>query len=399
MPFDHRTDALRPQLFAWQEHLHENPELSFAEFSTTAYLEKALSAMEGVRISRPTKTGLVASIFGEKQGKQAVIGIRGDIDALPIQEETDLPYRSKNPGVMHACGHDGHTAILLGLAKLLSENRSAFSGEARLFFQHAEELPPGGAVEMVRAGAAEGVDAMLGLHLSTNWDTGVFGIRSGVLTAAVDRFDITVKGKGAHCSFPEQGTDVIVTAAQLILALQTISSRRVAANDPVIVSVCMANAGTAYNILPNEMTLTGAVRSFSPETRKKIERLIGEITAGVCMSAGAGYDYIWDAGYASVFNDAALYSLAEDTLLSRFGEAHIDRIGPIMPGEDFYAFLEGRPGFFVELGSRAPEKGCDMPHHNAKYKLDQEALPYGVQYLFDMTLRLLDGTRPFEKTR
>ena len=218
----------------------------------------------------------------------------------------------------------------------------------------------------------------------------MFGVRAGVLTAAVDRFDITVKGKGAHCSFPEQGVDAIVTAAQLILALQTISARRVAATDPVIVSICQANAGTAYNILPDEMTLTGAVRSFDPAVRERIKALIGEITAGITASAGASYDYVWDAGYASVFNDETLTALAEQTLLSRFGKEHIDHIGPIMPGEDFYAFLENRPGFFVELGSRCSEKGCDRPHHNPGYRLDQDALPYGVQYLYDMALKLLN---------
>ena len=396
MPFDDRVARLIPELHAWQEHLHRNPELSFEEFETTDYLARILSAMPGVSLARPTKTGLVASIQGEKDGPGTVLGVRGDIDALPITEESGLPYASARPGVMHACGHDGHTAMLLGLAKLLSENRAAFSGEARLFFQHAEELPPGGAVEMVRAGAAEGVDAMLGLHLSTNWPTGVFGVRAGVLTAAVDRFDITVKGKGAHCSFPEQGVDVIVTTAQLILALQTISARRVAATDPVIVSICEANAGTAYNILPDEMKLTGAVRSFDPAVRKRIQSLIGEITAGITASAGATYAYTWDAGYASVFNDSQLAAIAEKTLLARFGEAHIDHIDPIMPGEDFYAFLDGRPGFFVELGSCCPEKGCDMPHHNPKYRLDQDALPYGVQYLYDMALALLNRAEQAE---
>ena len=390
MQFDPCVTRIIPELRAWQEHLHRNPELSFEEFETTAHLAELLSVMPGVSVSRPTKTGLVASIRGEKDGRQTVLGVRGDIDALPIEEASGLPYASARPGVMHACGHDGHTAMLLGLAKLLSAQRASFSGEARLFFQHAEELPPGGAVELVRAGAADGVDAMLGLHLSTNWPTGVFGVRAGVLTAAVDRFDITVKGKGAHCSFPEQGVDAIVTTAQLILALQTISARRVAATDPVIVSICQANAGTAYNILPDEMTLTGAVRSFDPAVRERIKALIGEITAGITASAGASYDYVWDAGYASVFNDEKLTALAEQTLLSRFGKENIDHIGPIMPGAYFYPFLENPPGFFVELGSRCPEKGCDRPHHNPGYRLDQDALPYGVQYLYDMALKLLN---------
>ena len=164
----------------------------------------------------------------------------------------------------------------------------------------------------------------------------------------------------------------------------------------MIVSICEANAGTAYNILPDEMKLTGAVRSFDPAVRKRIQSLIGEITAGITASAGATYAYTWDAGYASVFNDSPLAAIAEKTLLARFGEAHIDHIDPIMPGEDFYAFLDGRPGFFVELGSRCPEKGCDMPHHNPKYRLDQDALPYGVQYLYDMALALLNRAEQAE---
>ena len=190
--FSVEVEALENEMIAWRRHLHANPELSFQETETSNFIAQQLASFGGIEILRPTATGVIGRVLGLQAGPGRVIGIRGDIDALPLREENDLPYRSTRPNVMHACGHDGHTAMLLGLAKLLSTKRANFPGEVRLVFQHAEELPPGGAVELVRAGAVEGVDLMLGLHLSTNYNLGTFGIKSGVLTAAVDRFDITL---------------------------------------------------------------------------------------------------------------------------------------------------------------------------------------------------------------
>ena len=260
-------DVLRQEdaLIACRRRLHERPELSFCEFETTEYLENALREMGVDELSRPCKTGLIAVIHGTKPGSTATLGVRADIDALPIQEDNDLPYRSKTPGVMHACGHDAHAAIALTLARLLCARRSELCGTVRILFQHAEELPPGGAIEMVRAGAAEGLDAVLGIHLSTTFPSGHFGVRAGALTANTDRFDITILGKGGHCALPETCIDPVVTGAQIILALQTLVSRKMAAVDPAVVSVCQANAGNAYNIIPNTMTLTGTTRCLGPQ--------------------------------------------------------------------------------------------------------------------------------------
>lgn len=393
--FDARVLALEEQLLCWRRFLHENAELSFEETLTTDYLEHELLRLGVNEIGKPTKTGLVAHIRGEKVGKVSVLGVRADIDALPITEENDLPFRSKNAGVMHACGHDGHASILLALAALLQGAKNEFCGEIRLFFQHAEELPPGGAIEMARAGAADGVDAMLGLHLSSNFDTGVFGVKAGVLTAAVDRFTIKVLGKGGHCAFPEQCADPVPAAAEIITCLQSIVSRRLAASEQAVVSICEVHGGTAYNVIPNDVTLSVSVRSFGKETRQRIETIAREICEGVCRAHGCTCAFAWEAGYPSVENDERLTALAETQICNRFGTERCLSIGSIMPGEDYSYFLENRPGFFVELGTRNLEKGCAFPHHNPRYRMDEDALLYGLQYEFDMARALLDGTGAF----
>jgi len=394
-PFSPEALRLEPALLKWRRTLHAHPELSFEETETTAFLEKTLRAIGVNTISHPTKTGLVAVLRGTKSGTPARIGLRADIDALPIRENSGLPFASEVPGVMHACGHDGHAAILLAAAKLLHEHPEQFCGEVRLLFQPAEELPPGGAIDMVRAGAAEGLDAVLGLHLSSAYPTGKFGVRAGALTSNTDRFDITLTGRGGHCAYPEQCVDVVVTGAQLVCALQTLVSRRVAADAPTVVSVCRLEAGTAYNILPGEMTIIGTTRCFGPEARVFLRSEMERITKGIAESAGAGWNLTWQEGYPSVVNDKTLTAAAERSIRARFGEAAVLPIGPILPGEDFPYFLENgrRPGFFVELGSRNEALGCDRPHHNPGYKLDESALLYGVQYTADLVRRLLNGTR------
>ena len=397
MTFEPEVRALEPRLIEWRRHMHQYPEISFEETETTDWLEQELRQIGVNQIDRSTKTGLVAHIVGTKPGEPAVTAIRADIDALPMPEDNDLPYCSTKPGVMHACGHDGHAAMLLGLAALLLSQRERFCGEARLIFQHAEELPPGGAIELVRAGALEGADFALGLHLSSNFDTGVFALKSGVLTSNVDRFTVTVTGKGGHCAFPEQCADPLLAASEMVLALQTIVSRRIPANEPAVVSVCEFHAGTAYNIIPATAQLNASVRSFAEETRRLIEREARLICQSVAAAHHCTAELEWFEGYPSVVNDPSLTSRAEDVIAARFGTERLLPIGVIMPGEDFSYFEEGRPGFFVELGTRNPALRCDMPHHNPRYRMDEGALVYGLQYQFDMVRALLDGTRDFEE--
>lgn len=384
--------AIAAECIAWRRHLHQNPELSFCEERTTAYIEETLRSFGVTAIDRPTKTGLVAHVYGTREGRPAVAAIRADIDALPIREDNDLPYASTDPKAMHACGHDGHTAILLAVAKLLSASPESFCGEARLIFQHAEELPPGGAIELQRAGVMEGAKALLGLHLSSQYPTCVFGVKSGALTANVDRFDITLTGRGGHCALPEECIDPIVAAAELVTALQTVVSRRVAAIDPAVVSVCQLTAGHVYNVIPGSAFLSGTSRSFSPETRTKIEAEIRRITAGVALQSGVEAEVKWTSGYPAVMNDTALTNAARQTISERFGVGALLEIDCVTPGEDFSYFEENCPGFFVELGTRNASIGADQPHHNPKYRMDEAALSFGVQYELDMVRMLLDGT-------
>lgn len=397
--FDPEVCAIEPDLIAWRRHMHQNPEVSFEETQTTEYLEGFLRCFGVDAIDRPTKTGLVAHILGKKPGRCAAIAFRADIDALPMQEENDLPYCSRNAGAMHACGHDGHASMLLALARLLCEHRESFSGEARLIFQHAEELPPGGAMELVRAGALDGAEAVLGLHLSSNFDTGRFACKSGVLTSNVDRFTVTVTGRGGHCAFPEQCADPLLAASEIVLSLQSIVSRRIPASEPAVVSVCEFHAGTAYNIIPAEATLNASVRSFGEPTRRLIEREARNICACVAAAHGCTARLDWQEGYPSVVNDEALTETAGEVIAARFGEGQLQPIGVIMPGEDFSYMLDGRPGFFVELGTRNAAISCDAPHHNTRYRMDEDALLYGVQYQYDIARALLDGTRRFWEDR
>ena len=397
--FDPEVRALNENVIAWRRHIHQRPEISFEEVETTRYLEEQLAGFGVDAIERPTKTGLVAHILGKKAGQKHVVAFRADIDALPIREQNDLPYASQHANAMHACGHDGHAAMLLGLARLLCEQREQFCGEARLLFQHAEELPPGGAIEFVRAGALEGAEVVLGLHLSSAFDTGVFALKSGVLTSNVDRFTVTVTGRGGHCAFPEQCADPLLAASEIVTALQSIVSRRIPANEPAVVSVCEFHAGTAYNIIPGEAVLNASVRSFGEETRSLIEREARNICQSGAQAHGCKASLDWISGYPSVVNDEALTNLAEQVVKARFGEARIQKIGVIMPGEDFSYMLEGRPGFFVELGTRNPEKQTDAPHHNPRYRLDEDALLYGLQYQYDVARALLRGTRSFGEER
>ena len=370
--------AQLPQCITDRRWLHRHAELSFEERETSDYIERALRAIEGLTLSRPTPTSVMAVLRTERSGRR--LAIRADIDALPIQEENELEFRSCHAGVMHACGHDGHAAILLNAVRLLAARRPALCGELRFIFQHAEETPPGGAVEVIRAGVLDNVDEVFGLHLTSTLPTGRFGVRGGVLTSATDRFEIGVSGKGGHSSMPQECVDPIVTGAQIILALQTVLSRSLCPSDAAVLSVCEAHAGSAYNIIPGDMQLIGSVRSYDERVRKTAERRIREICAGVAAAAGAQAQVNYIRGYDSIHNDPALTDWARGLIARTFGSKAVCELSPIAPGDDFCYYDQVCPGFFLELGAANPEKGSDAPHHNARYRLDEDALAYGMEY-------------------
>ncbi len=375
---------LHGQIIEWRRHFHQNAELSFEEYKTSDFIEEKLKSFGSIEVLRPTKTGVIGKIYGKKEGP--VIALRADIDALPMTETNDLPFVSVNKGAMHSCGHDGHAAMLLGIAKLFSEKTEQLKGTLVCIFQHAEEVPPGGAIEMVRAGVMEGVDEIYGIHLSSNYPTGKFGVVSGPLTSATDRFDIKVIGKGGHSSLPEQCVDPIVAAAQIVTGLQNIVARRISAYDTAVLSVCQIHGGDAYNIIPGEVTITGSVRTFSKELRNNMPVMIKEISDGIAASMGAKCEVSYERGYDSVINDEALTDTAREVIADWFGQEAVLEIQPVMPGEDFSAFTEaaGCPGVFVEIGTRNEEKGTTRPHHNTTYLMDEDGLYYGTAFFAAM---------------
>lgn len=375
---------LHTQIIEWRRHFHQNAELSFEEYKTSDFIEEKLKSFGNIEILRPTKTGVIGKIHGK--GKGPVIALRADIDALPMTETNDLPFVSVNKEAMHSCGHDGHAAMLLGIARIFSRKTEELNGTLVCIFQHAEELPPGGAIEMVRAGVMEGVDEIYGIHLSSNYPTGKFGVVSGALTSATDRFDIKVIGKGGHSSMPEQCVDPIVAAAQIVMGLQNILSRRISAYETAVLSVCQIHGGDAYNIIPGEVTITGSVRTFSKELRSRMPEMIKEISGGIAASMGAECEVSYEKGYDSVINDETLTDTAREVISDWFGQDAVLEIKPVMPGEDFSAFTEatGCPGVFIEIGTRNDEKGTTRPHHNTAYLMDEDGLYYGAGFFAAM---------------
>ena len=370
--------AAQAETVADRRWLHAHAELSFAEHETADYIESKLRKLTGLELSRPTPTSVMAVLRTGRPGR--VLAIRADIDALPITEKNDLPYRSCHAGIMHACGHDGHTAILLAAVRLLCARRDTLAGELRFIFQHAEETPPGGAVEVIRAGVLEGVEEVFGLHLTSTLPTGRCGVCPGVLTSATDRFEIEITGKGGHSSMPQECVDPIVAGAELVLALQTILSRNLRPSDAAVVSVCRIGAGSAYNIIPDSLHLTGSVRSYDEGVRSLAERRIRELAQGVCAAHGAKADVEYVRGYDSIYNDPSLTAFARRLIFDTFGPGAVIDLSPIAPGDDFCYYDQACPGFFLELGAANPAKGSDAPHHNARYRLDEDALAVGVEY-------------------
>ncbi|MFC2949198.1 amidohydrolase [Virgibacillus sediminis] len=378
---------LNERVKGWRRYLHMNPELSFQEEKTSQFVYETLLSFGGLEVSRPTKTSVVARLIGSQPGK--VLGLRADMDALPIQEETDLEFASKNPGIMHACGHDGHTAMLLGAAEFLSHRKDEIIGEVRFIFQHAEELLPGGAQEMVKAGVVDDVDYIVGLHLMTTQSVGKIGIVYGPATGNTDLFDLTVIGKGGHSSQPENSVDPIAIGAQIITNIQHIVSRNLAPSNQLVISTTELNAGTAKNVIPETVKMGGSVRSYDQEVREKAVKLIERVAKGVTDAHGASYEYKYTYGYSSVVNDEKITRLVEEMIADEFGSEYIEYAEPFMGGEDFSAFLEKVPGCFVTVGAGNPEKGFDFPHHHSRFGIDEDSLEIGLRILVNLPKKIL----------
>nr|WP_279389210.1 amidohydrolase [Scopulibacillus darangshiensis] len=382
------TDKIKCQVIDWRRHFHMHPELSFQEKKTSAFIYQTLLSFENLEVTRPTEYSVMARLIGESPGK--VLAMRADIDALPIMEENDFDFVSQSPGVMHACGHDGHTAMMLGAAKILSENKDDIKGEIRFLFQHAEEQFPGGAKEMVEAGVLDGVDYIIGLHLFSTIPKGEIGVIYGPLTANDDTFELKIIGKGGHASAPDTSIDPIAIASQFVSNLQHIVSRKLDPLERLVISVTEFHAGNAVNIIPESATLSGSVRSFSQDVRGSAVQLIEQIAKGVTSAHGASYQFNYDYGYSSVVNNDLLTKKVEDAVSEIFGDKCIRYGPPMMGGEDFSAFLKKIPGCFIPVGARNETKGIVHPHHHPKFTIDEDALNDGVKILINASLKILD---------
>ncbi|KAF0818008.1 MULTISPECIES: M20 family metallopeptidase [unclassified Cytobacillus] len=367
-----KLESYYDEMVSIRRYLHQNPELSFKEEKTAHYIKTYYENL-GIEVrGHVGGNGVVARIHGSKPGK--TIALRADFDALPIQDEKDVPYKSLVPGVMHACGHDGHTATLLVLAKALNELREDLEGTYIMIHQHAEEYAPGGAKSMIEDGCLEGVDAIFGTHLWASEPTGKIQYRVGPFMAAADRFEVTIQGKGGHGAQPHKTKDAIVTASQLVVNLQQIVSRKVNPIDSAVVTVGSFVADNAFNVIADRAKLIGTVRTFNEEVRNNIEEEIERIVKGTCYTADSNYEYQFHRGYPAVVNHKRETEyLAE--LAGEIGEVKwIEETDPEMGGEDFAYYLQHVKGTFFFTGARPEGTLENYPHHHPKFDIDEKAM-------------------------
>jgi amidohydrolase len=386
-------DEIMPGVIADRRYLHSIPELGLNLPKTAAYVLERLKAIgvgeiqTGIAVS-----GMTAMIHGTKPGSGKVALIRADMDALPILEENAVEYVSTHPGKMHACGHDAHTSMLLGIASLLMERRDQFSGSVKLLFQPGEE-DPGGAEPMIREGVLENphVDAVFGMHVGQALPVGQIAYAPGPALASADSATIIVQGKGGHGASPHQTVDPIVIASHIVLALQTIVSRNIDPVDTAVVTVGMIGAGQANNVIPDTAEMRVTIRAFKQDTREFLEKRIREISTSVAESFGATatIDYEW--GYPPTVNDPECTALVQQVAAEVLGEENAILSPPRMGAEDFSYFLEQRPGSFFFVGTRNEGKGLTGNHHHPRFDIDEEGLANGIEVMVRVVERYLNG--------
>ena len=378
------------ELVAYRRHFHAHPELSLIEFATAKFIERELrdAGFDQIRTGIG-KTGILATLQGGRPGPVTLL--RADMDALPIEERNDEPYRSLTPGVMHACGHDGHMAILLAAARALRRRADEISGTIVFCFQPGEEGHSGNKL-MIEDGALENphVDRTFALHLYSGLDVGKIGVRDGAFFASSDRFDIELAGKGGHGALPQSAVDPIVASAQLVTMLQTVASREIAANQPVVVTVGSLHSGTTFNVIPELATLQGSVRAFDDTIRAELPVRIERLLAGVCdaMRLTYRFDYHWI--YPPTVNDPATNDVVREVAREVVGAQNlVDPHEIVMWSEDMSFMQELRPGAYFLVGARGPRKGIE-PQHSARFDIDERALDVGFGMMMGLALQ---GTR------
>jgi amidohydrolase len=379
MPVINRVADLQPDIQAWRRDIHAHPELLYDVHRTAAFVADRLREFGCDEVATGLgRTGVVGVIKGRKPAAGAdvkVIGLRADMDALPIEEQTNLAYASKTPGLMHACGHDGHTAMLLGAARYLAETRN-FAGSAVVIFQPAEE-GGAGAAAMIKDGLMDrfAIDQVYGMHNGPGIPVGSFAIRPGPIMAATDSIDFRIEGLGGHAARPHICIDPVLAGAQLITALQSVVARSVDPLDSAVVSVCEFYAGNARNVIPQVVQLKGTVRTLKPHIRKLVEKRVHEVAAGIALSTGTKIDVTYERGYPVTVNHAAQTDIATGVAKEIAGDANVHEVPPMMGAEDFAYMLEARPGAFIFCGN-----GDSAGLHHPAYNFNDDAIVYGTSY-------------------
>lgn len=399
--FDQQVDAIEKQVIEWRRYFHEHPELSNREVNTGAKIAELLKSF-GIEVQYPVaKTGVVGILKGTQPGP--VVALRADIDALPVTERNGLPFASKvkaqfsgqETGVMHACGHDGHTAILLGVAQILAKNKSDLKGTVKFIFQPAEESPPpgeeGGAPLMIKEGVLDNpkVDAIFGLHIQSLVPLGTLNYRPGAFMASPVGFQIKVKGKQAHGATPWDGIDPIVVGSQIVMGLQTVVSRQTDITKlPAVLTIGVFNAGIRYNIIPEEATLIGTTRTFDLEQQKDFHQKMERVATQIAESAGAVAEVKFTSSYPPTTNDPVLTEKMVPSLKRAAGDKNVNLVNPVTMGEDFSAYQQEIPGMFFFLGAYSEDNKLEKQpvHHTPDFFIDERAFKLGVRSMLYLTL-------------
>jgi len=379
------VEKYEDQIIDWRREFHENPELSGEEIRTSERVCEELKKVN-IKVKRIGKTGVLGILEGSKSGK--IVALRADMDALPIEEANNIPYKSKNKGIMHACGHDGHIAMLLGAAKLLSQMRDKIKGTVKFIFQPAEESAQGASM-MIKGGAIEGVDAILGIHLWADLVVGKVSLESGLRMASVANFKITIKGRGGHGSMPHQGVDVIVAASAVVMDLQSIVSREINPLESAVVTIGKINGGEARNILCDKVTLDGTTRCFNNQIVDKLPAIMERVVRKTSEAYRAEGKLEYTIVAPPLINDINLSNISSQALIKNFGEEIIVKLEKIMAGEDFAFYAQKAPIAFAFVGARNEDKGAKYPHHHRNFNIDEDALVVGTSLYSQFALDFL----------
>jgi amidohydrolase len=387
-------DLLRegvPQLVAWRRHLHRHPELAFEEHLTSRFIISELERL-GIGSRQPTPTSVVAEIVGDLPGP--TIACRADIDALPIEEKSEVEFFSRNPGVMHACGHDGHTAALLGVGAALVRLKASLAGRVRLIFQHAEEVPNGGASELIDAGVLDSAESIIGIHLWTPLPIGVVGLADGPAMASTDYFAVEFLGAGGHAGAPHETPNPIAAGADFVQDMQMLVYREIGALTPAVVVVTRMQAGEALNVIPSGGSVAGTIRTLAPEIRKKLREAVKRLATQVADNHGLRSEISFTAGPPPLINDRGVVQAFAAVGERCAGVAEVRMVAPLLAGDDFACYLEHIPGAYAFVGAGLPVKAGPFPHHHPAFVIEEKSIEIATELLFRTVLLLAERPAP-----